>query len=82
MLPAVVLSTASPFKFPQAVLLALEGKAPEDEFTAVARLEAISCVQAPGALKALKKIPERHKDVINLEETEAYILRKAEQNTW
>ena len=32
--------------------------------------------------EALKKIPERHKDVINLEETEAYILRKAEQNTW
>ncbi|MCE5236633.1 MAG: threonine synthase [Clostridiaceae bacterium] len=80
--PAVVLCTASPFKFPAAVLRALEGDAPEDEFEAIARLERATGVTAPRALTSLKEAPQRHKDVVNLEEMESYILRKAEQTAW
>lgn len=80
--PAVVLSTASPFKFPNAVLNALEGAAPDDEFEAIERLENISGILAPKALTSLKDIPQRHTDVVKLEEMENYILRKAEQIQW
>ncbi len=80
--PAVVLSTASPFKFPAAVLQALEGTSPENEFDAIARLEEISNFTAPKALTSLRDIPQRHKDVVNLDDMESYILRKAEQAVW
>jgi threonine synthase len=80
--PAVVLSTASPFKFPAAVLFALEGAAPDNEFEAIARLEKTTGILAPMALTSLKDIPERHTDVVKLEEMESYILRKAEQTQW
>ena len=80
--PAVVLSTASPFKFPAAVLRALEGSAPENEFEAIVRLESTTGVAAPRALTSLKEAPQRRKDVVNLEEMEGYILGKAEQSTW
>lgn len=80
--PAVVLSTASPFKFPASVLSAIEGTAPEDEFAAIARLVQISGVAAPKSLTSLKNISCRHQDVVNLEEIESYIIRKAEQGTW
>jgi len=80
--PAVVLSTASPFKFPAAVLSALEGAAPDNEFEAIARLEKISDISAPNALTSLNNIHERHTDVVKLEEMESYILGKAEQAQW
>ena len=80
--PAVVLSTASPFKFPHDVLIALTGSAPEDEFAAIKKLEQISGLCAPTALTGLKGILQRHTDVVNLEEMEPYMIRKAEQKTW
>ncbi len=80
--PAVVLSTASPFKFPRDVLIALTGSAPEDEFEAIKKLEEISGLGAPTALTGLKGVLQRHTDVVNLQEMEPYMIRKAEQKTW
>lgn len=54
--PAVIASTASPFKFSKAVLSAVEGEEKEytDEFDAVTALEAISSLEAPQQLSTLK----------------------------
>ena len=62
--PMVVLSTASAYKFPAAVLSSLEEVGQMDEFAMMDRLEQISGVQIPGNLAGLQQRPERHKGVI------------------
>ena len=62
--PMVVLSTASPFKFPKDVLKALGQEAPADEFEAMAALEARACIPAPRALACLRSLPERFERTI------------------
>lgn len=57
--PMVVLSTASPFKFPGDVLAALGQPVPEDEFEAMAALERYTGRPAPAALAGLRSLPER-----------------------
>ena len=57
--PMVVLSTASPFKFPGDVLKALGQPVPEDEFEAMRQLAAHTNVPAPQALASLQGQPER-----------------------
>ena len=63
-LPMVVLSTASPYKFPAAVLSSLESVEEPDEFKQMERLEAVTGVAIPAGLKGLDKKPERHTGVI------------------
>ena len=72
--PMVVLSTASPYKFPAAVLEAIGGDLSGDEFDLMARLEAMSGVAIPKNLATLKGKPERHTGVINKEQMLDYIL--------
>ena len=72
--PMVVLSTASPFKFPAAVLEAIGGDLSGDEFDQMERLSAISGVPAPGNLAGLKGKEERHTGVINKEEMLDFVL--------
>ena len=62
--PMVVLSTASPYKFPAAVLSSLESVEEPDEFKQMERLEAVTGVAIPAGLKGLDKKPERHTGVI------------------
>ena len=62
--PMVVLSTASPFKFPAAVLAALEASEETDEFRQMERLSQLSGVPIPGNLQGLKTKPELHTGVI------------------
>jgi threonine synthase len=62
--PMVVLSTASPYKFPAAVLSAIGGDLSGDEFAQMERLEAISGVKIPKNLATLQGMPERHTGVI------------------
>ena len=57
--PMVVLSTASPFKFPRSVLSALGKAAPENDFEAMQQLEAATGHAAPASLAALRSKPER-----------------------
>lgn len=62
--PMVVLSTASPFKFPAAVLAAIGGEEGGDEFTQMERLSQMTGVPIPTNLAELKEKPERHTGVI------------------
>ena len=62
--PMVVLSTASPFKFPRSVLTALGQSAPENDFEAMQQLEAATAHTAPASLAALRQKPERFSTVI------------------
>ncbi len=62
--PMVVLSTASPFKFPRSVLAALGRQAPENDFEAMQALEQATGRTAPASLAALRQKPERFDAVI------------------
>ena len=70
----VVLSTASPYKFPAAVLRAIGGDTGGTEFEQMARLEKITGVPIPAPLAALQGKPELHTDVIEKEDMPAYVL--------
>lgn len=62
--PMVVLSTASPFKFPRDVLAALGRPLPRDEFAAMGTLAEYTGQPAPKALACLRSLPERFDAVI------------------
>ena len=72
--PMVVLSTASPYKFPAAVLSALGGSLSGDEFTLMERLSNLSGVPVPKNLSGLREKPERHTSVISKEEMLSFVL--------
>ena len=65
--PMVVLSTASPYKFPTAVLESLSEPTDLDEFAQMDRLQAVSGVAIPKNLATLQGKPERHTTVIDKE---------------
>ena len=73
--PMVVLSTASPFKFPRDVLAALGETAPESDFAAMAALTAKTGAAAPASLRELDKLPVRFNTVIEPAEIRAAALR-------
>ena len=66
--PMVVLSTASPFKFPRSVLEALGQTAPVNDFEAMQQLEEITGRTAPASLSALRRKAERFNTVIDPEQ--------------
>lgn len=66
--PMVVLSTASPFKFPRSVLEALGHTAPENDFEAMSALEAATGHTASASLAALRTKAERFHAVIRPEQ--------------
>ena len=74
--PMVVLSTASPYKFPAAVLSAIAEPESADEFAQMAQLEALTGVPVPRNLQGLQEKPERHTDVIDKEQMLAYVVRR------
>ena len=80
--PVVVLSTASAYKFPAAVLSALGGEVCEDEFAVMKRLEDLTGVPIPANLAKLEEKPVCHQDVIDREEMYDYVLRKVGQRQW
>ena len=66
--PLVVLSTASPYKFPEAVLSALGEAAPKDGFAALAQLHKKTAVSVPRNLLGLEQKPRLHTRVISKDE--------------
>ena len=72
--PMVVLSTASPYKFPAAVLEAIGGNLSGDEFDQMDRLQAITGVPAPQNLATLRGKEERHTGVIDKDEMLDFVL--------
>ena len=73
--PMVVLSTASPYKFPAAVLSAIGGDTSGDEFQQMERLSQITKVRIPGNLTGLKELPELHTGVIEKDEMLSFVLK-------
>lgn len=59
--PVVVLSTASPYKFPVDVYKAFEGKVVSDPVKACEKIEALSAVPVPEQIKSLETLPVRFK---------------------
>ena len=72
--PVVVLSTASPYKFPVACLRALGEEPEEDEFAVMRRLNERSGVPVPANLANLERAEVLHTDVIEKEDMLAYVL--------
>ena len=72
--PMVVLSTASPYKFPAAVLKAIGGDLSGSEFDQMKRLEALTGVPTPKNLSSLEGKPEKHTGVINKEDMLSFVL--------
>ena len=63
--PCVILSTASPYKFPAAVLSALEIPCGEDEFEMMELLEKKTLVPMPENLRGLRRRPRLHSDLVS-----------------
>ena len=80
--PLVVLSTASPYKFPAAVLKALGASAEGDEFRVMEQLHELTCVPMPENLSGLRDKQVLHRDVIEKDEILDYVLRKIAQPNW
>ena len=86
--PMVVLSTASPYKFPAAVLSALTAEEGDllkwtshllkpqegDEFAMMERLEEMTGVAIPRNLRGLREKEERHTTVIDKDEMLPFVL--------
>ena len=70
----VVLSTASPYKFPVAVLTAIGGDTSGTEFEQMDRLSAIAGVPVPKNLAGLQGKPELHTGVIEKDAMLEYVL--------
>jgi len=70
----VVLSTASPYKFPVAVLTAIGGDTSGTEFEQMDRLSAITGVPVPKNLSGLQGKEEKHTGVIEKDAMLEYVL--------
>ncbi len=77
--PMVVLSTASAYKFPSAVLEALQVEGVADEFEQMEQLFALTGTAIPENLKGLNTKPERHPGVIDKAEMLAFVLEQCRQ---
>ena len=76
--PVVVLSTASPYKFPAAVLSALGEEPGDDEFAMMDKLSALTGTPIPKNLATLREKQVRHKDVIDKDAMLDYVLGKTQ----
>ncbi len=66
--PALIASTASPYKFTRSVLSAVSDKQSDDEFSNVELLSAVTKTEIPTPIAALKTATVRFKDVYNKDE--------------
>lgn len=73
----VLLSTASPYKFPRAVLEALGETAPEDDFACMRALEQLTHTTAPTQLAELDQKPVLHTDTVDIADMPAYVEHAA-----
>lgn len=71
--PVVVLSTASPYKFPVACLRALGETPSDDEFEVMEQLNKKTGVKIPEKLKNLKNAEVLHSDVIDRDKITEYV---------
>lgn len=74
----ILLSTASPYKFPQSVYQALT-QIQIDDYDAIEQLNQITGVPVPKPLQNMKNREVLHHQVINKDEIVSYILKKVEE---
>ena len=70
----IIASTASPYKFGTAVLEAIDGTAPADEFDKVDRINVLSGYPVPASLAALKNKAIRFEGSVAKSDMPAYVL--------
>ncbi len=80
--PVVILSTASPYKFPAAVLEGLGHSPKGDEFDMMEQIHNETGVPVPKNLSGLREREVRHRDVIDRDKILEYVLGKATQKEW
>lgn len=73
--PTVVLSTASPYKFTQSVLCAIDGKSPQDPFVSANKLNQLTAMDIPSQITSLKDKQRRFTDVVERENTLDAVLK-------
>ncbi|MBR2044470.1 MAG: threonine synthase [Clostridia bacterium] len=78
----VVLSTASPYKFPVAVLTALGVTPDQNEFRVMDQIEQLTGVAIPKNLSGLEQKAVLHKDVIEKDELTDYVMKKVAEEKW
>jgi len=72
--PTVIVSTASPYKFVDAVLQALSESIPKTDKKAVQKLEDISAMEIPNSLSGLFDLPILHKEVLEKDKIKKWLL--------
>ena len=80
--PVVILSTASPYKFPAAVLSAVGLPCDGDEFDMMEALEAGTKVPMPENLRGLRERPVLHRDVVAPADMLEYVKAKKAEPSW
>ena len=80
--PTVILSTASPYKFPAAVCSAISVAADGDEFEQMDALEAASGFAMPENLRGLRGRPVLHTDCVSPADMPAYVKEKKAEPSW
>jgi len=75
--PAVVLSTASPYKFSAAVLEALGEELTGSDEGNMKKCHDITGAEIPSGLAGIFKKPIIHKDVIEISDMKAYVIEKS-----
>lgn len=73
--PMVVVSTASPYKFPQDVMYAITGNDIKDSFKAIKHLNIATAMKVPANLSKLRDKPVRFKEVADKDELYAEVLK-------
>ena len=72
--PVVVASTASPYKFARSVMTAIDSKYESmDDFVLIDELNRISGVSVPKAIEEIRNAPVLHKKVIDVDQMEAAV---------
>lgn len=80
--PVVILSTASPYKFPEAVLRAIGESKGKDPFDDMEKLKEVTGTAVPKNLSGLRERPVRHHDVIECKDMADYVVKMALKKAW
>lgn len=78
--PVILMSTASPYKFPEAVCSAICGEVPDDVFTAIGELNRVTSVPVPAPLDGLRDRKTLHSEVIDKTEIPGVIVDAIKKN--
>ena len=73
--PMVVVSTASPYKFPQAVYYALTGNDVKDSFKGIKRINLLTAMKVPESLKEIRYKPIRFKTSVSADKIFEEVLK-------